>query len=73
MTNCLFDDLRRGSFYDIAVMSAIGKRESQQDAAYIAATDEDVFAVVCDGMGGDSAYSECPVIKKLFVPISCIM
>ena len=54
MNNFVFDDMRHKRNYDIAVMSAIGKRESQQDAAYVAATDDDVFAVVCDGMGGVS-------------------
>ena len=52
MKNCIFDDLRCARHYDIAIMSEIGKRDSQQDAAYVAATDDDVFAVVCDGMGG---------------------
>ena len=52
--NCIFDDLRSNPTYDISFKSAIGKRESQQDAAYIAASDDDVLAVVCDGMGGIS-------------------
>lgn len=50
--NYIFDDLRINCNYDIAIASGIGRRESQQDAAYAAATDADVIAVVCDGMGG---------------------
>lgn len=50
--NCIFDDLRVNPSYDIAFRSGIGMRDSQQDAAYIASSDEDVLAVVCDGMGG---------------------
>lgn len=51
--NIIFDDLRTGrGTYDIACLSGIGRRESQQDAAYAAANDEAVFAVICDGMGG---------------------
>lgn len=50
--NILFDDLRHGNGYDVAVCSGIGKRESQQDCAYCYAGDASVYAVVCDGMGG---------------------
>lgn len=50
--NYVFDDLRTRLRYELAIASGIGRRESQQDAAYLAATDEDVIAVVCDGMGG---------------------
>lgn len=50
--NFLFDDLRAGNSYDIAMCSGIGKRESQQDFAYCCAGDDTVYAVVCDGMGG---------------------
>lgn len=55
--NILFDDYRinNGSeklMYDVAFLSGIGKRESQQDSAYVLVTDNDVMAVLCDGMGG---------------------
>jgi protein phosphatase len=50
--NFIFDDLRVNPSYDIAFRSGIGMRDAQQDAAYIASSDEDVLAVVCDGMGG---------------------
>ena len=50
----VFDDLRTTPHYDIAGSSGIGKRESQQDSAYVAADDNSVFAVICDGMGGYS-------------------
>lgn len=50
--NIVFDDLRTVCSYDIACLSGIGRRESQQDHAYAAANDMAVFAVVCDGMGG---------------------
>ena len=52
--NIVFDDLRTAPHYDIAGSSGIGKRESQQDSAYVAADDNSVFAVICDGMGGYS-------------------
>ncbi len=51
-TGLTFDDFRKNNRYDIACFYDIGKRESQQDSAYIAADDLSVFAVVCDGMGG---------------------
>lgn len=50
--NIIFDDMRVAHFYDIAYLSGIGMRESQQDYAYAAANDRDVLAVICDGMGG---------------------
>lgn len=50
--NYIFDDLRVNHTYDISIVSGIGKRESQQDVAYAASTDDDVIAIVCDGMGG---------------------
>lgn len=52
--NLEFEDLRRNKHFDIACCSEIGRRDSQQDAGYLAANDEEVFAVVCDGMGGIS-------------------
>lgn len=50
--NITFEDVRTSRSYDIASSSGVGGRDSQQDAAYIAAADNDAFAVVCDGMGG---------------------
>lgn len=52
MNNISFDDERRKYLYDVAIMSGIGKRESQQDAGYVYADDNGVLAIVCDGMGG---------------------
>lgn len=46
------DDRRENSRYEIAFFSGIGKRENQQDRAYCYVDDENVFGVVCDGMGG---------------------
>lgn len=50
--NFVFDDLRKCNHYDIAYCSGIGRRETQQDTGYIAACDDEILAVVCDGMGG---------------------
>lgn len=50
--NFCFDDLRQSQHYDVACYSAIGQRESQQDSGYVAACDNEILAVVCDGMGG---------------------
>lgn len=47
-----FYDARKTNRYDIACYSGIGARESQQDSGFVAANDDSVFAVVCDGMGG---------------------
>ena len=50
--NFCFDDLRQSKHYDVACYSDIGQRESQQDSGYVAACDNEILAVVCDGMGG---------------------
>ena len=47
-----FDNFQKKDNYDIAIFSGQGLRSSQQDRAYIAADDDNVFAIVCDGMGG---------------------
>ena len=53
MKDCFsFVDLRKGNRYDIAFRTGIGRRDMQQDAGYVAACDNEVLAVVCDGMGG---------------------
>ena len=52
MNNATYDNFQKKSSYDIAVFSEIGKRSSQQDCAYVAADDNGVIAVLCDGMGG---------------------
>lgn len=52
MKNYRFDDQRTNKNYELAICSDIGKRETQQDCAYMAANDRNVLAVVCDGMGG---------------------
>ncbi len=51
-SNILFEDQRTSSSIELVCSSGIGMRESQQDAAYVYADDRQVFAVVCDGMGG---------------------
>lgn len=48
----VFVDLRKSGRYDIAFRTGIGRRDTQQDAGYAAACDDEVLAVVCDGMGG---------------------
>lgn len=45
-------DLRKSNRYDIAFRMGIGRRDSQQDAGFVAACDNETLAVVCDGMGG---------------------
>lgn len=50
--NIEFCDLRRLGRYDITISSDIGNRSEQQDCAYVAADDNNVFAIICDGMGG---------------------
>lgn len=52
MDNVKFDDLRTGVKYELAWRSNIGKREYQQDSAYLIADDSNVLAIICDGMGG---------------------
>lgn len=47
-----FVDLRKSGRYDIAFRTGIGRRDTQQDTGYTAACDDEVLAVVCDGMGG---------------------
>ncbi|MBQ4040179.1 MAG: serine/threonine-protein phosphatase [Oscillospiraceae bacterium] len=51
-SNILFEENRSVINHDISGVSGIGRRESQQDAAFVSADDESIFAVVCDGMGG---------------------
>ena len=50
--NIIFEDRRTAYQFEIACYSAIGARESQQDAAYAYVDDERALALVCDGMGG---------------------
>ena len=50
--NMVVCDKRTGDRPEAAVCSGIGARESQQDSGYLYADDTDVYAVVCDGMGG---------------------
>lgn len=47
-----FVDLRKSNRYDLAFRMGIGRRDTQQDTGYAAACDNEVLAVVCDGMGG---------------------
>lgn len=50
--NIIFDDLRQKKRYDVCYSSHIGRREEQQDSGYLAVNDNEVVAVLCDGMGG---------------------
>ena len=51
--NVIIKDLRNdNSIFAVASFSGIGRRESQQDSAYCFVSDEEIYAVVCDGMGG---------------------
>lgn len=48
----IYDQRNDNSRFAVAACSGIGKRVSQQDAAYCFLCDEEIYAVVCDGMGG---------------------
>lgn len=50
--NFVIRDYRSTSKIELAYCSGIGRRESQQDSAFLYADDMAVYAVVCDGMGG---------------------
>lgn len=50
--NIRVEDVGNNGEFDIACHSGVGKRDSQQDSAYIFMSEETVFALVCDGMGG---------------------
>lgn len=52
MNNVKFDDMRTCAKYELAWRSNIGKREYQQDSAYLIVDDNNVLAIICDGMGG---------------------
>lgn len=52
--NVVLEDHRIESPFEIVCSSGIGARESQQDTAFSYVDDKQVFAVVCDGMGGAS-------------------
>ena len=52
MKNVEFDDMRKSKKYDIGLRSGKGSRKYQQDAGYIAVNDNELVAVICDGMGG---------------------
>ena len=59
MKDCFsFVDLRKSNRYDIAFRTGIGRRDMQQDAGYVAACDNEVLAVVCDGMGGMAVHHQ---------------
>lgn len=59
--NIVFEDNRQKRLYDIAVISGIGGRESQQDSAYVTADDSRIIAVLCDGMGGYAGGSQAGI------------
>ena len=50
--NIRFEDERTGNRFTVSACSGVGKRENQQDSAYLYVNDTLVYAVVCDGMGG---------------------
>lgn len=50
--NLLIDDLRQNNRYDVECFSEIGKRAEQQDFGYLGVNDNEILAVICDGMGG---------------------
>ena len=50
--NIIFEDRRTTDRIEIICYSAIGARESQQDAAFAYVDDERALALICDGMGG---------------------
>ena len=50
--NVVFEDRRTSFRIEVACYSAIGARESQQDAAFSYVDDDRALALVCDGMGG---------------------
>lgn len=52
MDNFSFVDLRKGNQYDIAFRTDIGRRDMQQDAGCAVVCDNEMLAIVCDGMGG---------------------
>lgn len=54
-SNIFNEDHRIIKKHEIVCCSGIGKRESQQDSAYYYADDQEIYAVVCDGMGGLSS------------------
>lgn len=62
IVNVVFDDRRTRKHYDVAWRSGIGAREYQQDHAYCTADDKNLFAVVCDGMGGMSGGAQASSI-----------
>lgn len=58
----VFKDLRTEKRDTVVMSSGIGKRDSQQDAAYCYVSDTDIYAVVCDGMGGLDAGEKASLI-----------
>lgn len=52
MENVILDRVSDNPRYAIEARSCIGGRRDQQDRAYAYCDEHDVFALVCDGMGG---------------------
>lgn len=52
MDNIMIEKLSENLIYSTAVRSDIGGREQQQDRAYLCIHEDQIYAVVCDGMGG---------------------
>lgn len=52
MNNINIEQISKNPYYAIEVRSDVGNRTEQQDQAYIHISKENIFAVVCDGMGG---------------------
>ena len=49
--NMMFEDFRTKLNYEVNLANKIGKRDEQQDTVYLAVSDNEVLAVLCDGMG----------------------
>lgn len=50
--NCRIEQKERNLRYETGISSIIGTRSYQQDFAYLYTDDQDLAALVCDGMGG---------------------
>jgi len=79
LDNVIIERLSESPFYSVEVRSDIGSREQQQDHAYLQLSENRVYVVVCDGMGGaadggiasreailamEKAYKDCLIEKE---------
>lgn len=72
MDNVLYEQAAANEKFDIAVKSVVGGRTEQQDRAYIHSDDAEIFALVCDGMGGavagaDASEETVSTIHRLYL------